>query len=132
MEKGFKKGNLIGVILSAVLIIAGVVIIAVPASVSVNILGGILIAVNILVFVLLFRSGHYWTSPELIEKGKEEDKLLDKWSGTESTWILEILLGDLFKDFVKISGCFILRHRQVVEQPVSAVGRGRARYFSVV
>ena len=49
-----------------------------PASVSVNILGGILIAVNILVFVLLFRSGHYWTSPELIEKGKEEDKLLDK------------------------------------------------------
>ena len=78
MEKGFKKGNLIGVILSAVLIIAGVVIIAVPASVSVNILGGILIAVNILVFVLLFRSGHYWTSPELSEKGKEEDKLLDK------------------------------------------------------
>ena len=78
MEKGFKKGNLIGVILSAALIIAGVVIIAVPASVSVNILGGILIAVNILVFVLLFRSGHYWTSPELIEKGKEEDKLLDK------------------------------------------------------
>ena len=78
MEKGFKKGNLIGVILSAVLIIAGVVIIAVPASVSVNILGGILIAVNTLVFVLLFRSGHYWTSPELIEKGKEEDKLLDK------------------------------------------------------
>ena len=78
MEKGFKKGNLIGVILSAVLIIAGVVIIAVPASVSVNILGGILIAVNILVFVLLFRSGHYWTSPELIEKWKEEDKLLNK------------------------------------------------------
>ena len=78
MEKGFKKGNLIGVILSAVLIIAGVVIIAVPASVSVNLLGGILIAVNILVFVLLFRSGRYWTSPELIEKGKEEDKLLDK------------------------------------------------------
>ena len=78
MERGFTKGNLIGVILSAVLIIAGVVIIAVPASVSVNILGGILIAVNILVFVLLFRSGHYWTSPELIEKGKEKDKLLDK------------------------------------------------------
>ena len=78
MKKGFKKGNLIGIILSTVFIIAGIVIIAVPASVSVNIIGGILIAVNIIVFVLLFRTGRYWTSPEPLEKGGKEDELLEK------------------------------------------------------
>ena len=78
MKKGFKKGNLIGIILSTVFIIAGIVIIAVPASVSVNIIGGILIAVNIIVFVLLFRSGRYWTSTEPLEKGGKEDELLEK------------------------------------------------------
>lgn len=78
MKKGFKKGNLIGIILSTVFIIAGIVIIAVPASVSVNIIGGILIAVNIIVFVLLFRSGRYWTSAEPLEKGGKEDELLEK------------------------------------------------------